>query len=94
MLKAHFQCSLEIEGRAILRQDSGNQKRGDSCTAKQKLTPLVCEFVPNKVQPSSKLGSILYNSHVEEITEYCDNNEQDPNTLHNREAPTRQNLLW
>ena len=87
-------CSLEVEGRAILREDSGMLKKGDSCTAKQKLTPGVCHFVPSQTQSSSNLGSILYNSHVEEITEYCDNDNTNRNTLHNREAPTRQNLLW
>ena len=46
-------CSLEIKGVSQLREDVGSQKKGDSCSAKQKLTPGVCEFIPNEDQPSS-----------------------------------------
>ena len=47
---------------------------GDKCNAKQKLTPGVCEFVPDENQPEADLGSILYTSHVGAVSEYCDNN--------------------
>ena len=53
-------CSLEVEGRAVLREDSGGMRKGDTCDAKQKLTPGVCHFVPNEEQSESNLGSILY----------------------------------
>ena len=54
---------------------------GDKCNAKQKLTPGVCEFVPDENQPEADLGSILYTSHVGAVSEYCDNNPGTRNEI-------------
>lgn len=80
------------KGVSQLREDVGSQKKGDSCSAKQKLTPGVCEFIPNEDQPSNRLGSVLFTQKIKSVNQYCDNKKTEKWTLHNRDAPTRQNL--
>ena len=82
----------QTKGVSQLREDVGSQKKGDSCSAKQKLTPGVCEFIPNEDQPSNRLGSVLFTQKIKSVNQYCDNKKTEKWTLHNRDAPTRQNL--
>ncbi|XP_071846826.1 calcium-activated chloride channel regulator 1-like [Apostichopus japonicus] len=51
-----------------------------------------CIMIPRRIQPSYITGSIMH-SHLsfDQIVNFCDNNPDDPGTLHNSEAPTKQN---
>ena len=35
----------------------------------------VCEFVPDKQQPNSRLGSVLFTQNVDAVNQYCDNDK-------------------
>ncbi|XP_074656971.1 calcium-activated chloride channel regulator 4-like [Tubulanus polymorphus] len=53
-----------------------------------------CKFYPFLSSPQSGVtGSFMYRQYVNEIVEFCDNDPSNPSTLHNVEAPSKQNRL-
>ncbi|CAG5081704.1 Oidioi.mRNA.OKI2018_I69.PAR.g9943.t2.cds [Oikopleura dioica] len=86
-------CSLKVEGDLILKEDTEDGRiKGDECMRMEAFQSRnLCEFVPKKQQKQSGLGSLLFSRHLDDVTEYCDNDPEKKLTFHNRDAKTRHN---
>ncbi|ELU09903.1 hypothetical protein CAPTEDRAFT_200668, partial [Capitella teleta] len=78
-------CSLEIDGE-LYNSETGNK----GCEIVDGLPERACRFRA-KSEKKSNYGSLMYKQNLEQITEFC-TDDSTKGTLHNREAPTRQNL--
>ena len=52
-----------------------------------------CNFEDDIVERDStkNVGSLMYRPSLKHLTVFCDNDPEDPNTFHNKFAPTLQN---
>ncbi|XP_077980969.1 calcium-activated chloride channel regulator 1-like [Glandiceps talaboti] len=84
-------CSLEIQGINQMTET----ETFTSCTINRRtgLPERGCLFFPFPLENQHATGSVMYAQYLDSVNSWCHSNTDDPNGLHNREAPNKQNTL-
>ncbi|CAH1799912.1 unnamed protein product [Owenia fusiformis] len=81
-------CSLGFSGKLV-----NIQTGSEGCSYASGLPDGNCRYQDDRFQNRDGYGSLMYKQFLPQITSFCDNDPNDPNTLHNREAPNKQNQM-